>query len=127
MPRVKNTPAKLKRRKRILKRAEGYWGARHKCLRIAREAVLKAEEYAARDRRARKRDMRRLWITRLNAACRERGTSYSRFIKVLKDAGVEMNRKQLSELAIHDPAAFDELFAAATAAAGEAATAAAGS
>ena len=79
---------------------------------------MKAEEYAARDRRARKRDMRRLWITRLNAACRERGTSYSRFVKVLKDVGVEMNRKQLSELAIHDPAAFDELFAAATAAAG---------
>ncbi len=125
MPRAKNTPAKLKRRKRILKRAEGYWGARHKCLRVAREAVLKAEEYAARDRRTRKRDMRRLWIVRLNAACHERGTSYSRFIKTLKDAGVEMNRKQLSELAIHDTAAFDELFAAATAAVAEAATAAA--
>ena len=68
--------------------------------------------------------MRRLWIVRLNAACHERGTSYSRFIKILKDAGVEMNRKQLSELAIHDSAAFDELFAAATAAAAEASTAA---
>jgi large subunit ribosomal protein L20 len=122
VPRAGNAPAKLKRRKRILKRAEGYWGARHRCLRVAREAVMKAEEYAARDRRNRKRDMRSLWITRLNAACRERGTSYSRFIKVLKDAGVEMNRKQLSELAIHDPRAFDELFAAATAAAAEAAT-----
>jgi large subunit ribosomal protein L20 len=115
VPRTKNAPAKLRRRKRILKRAEGYWGARRKCLRVAREAVAKAEEYAARDRRNRKRDMRRLWITRITAACRERGTSYSRFIRTLKDAGIEMNRKQLSELAIHDPAAFDELFKAATA------------
>lgn len=118
MPRAKSTPAKLKRRKRILKRAEGFWGTRHRCLRVAREAVMRAEEYAARDRRTRKRDMRRLWITRLNAACHERGTSYSRFIKMLKDAGVEMNRKQLTELAIHDPRAFDQLFAAASAAAG---------
>ena len=115
MPRARSAPSKLKRRKRILKRASGYWGARHKCLRVAREAVHRAEEYAARDRRAKKRDFRRLWITRLNAACRERGTSYSRFIKMLKDAGIEMNRKLLSELAIHDPAAFDELFKKASA------------
>ena len=109
MPRARNTPASLRRRKRILKRARGFWGTRHKCLRIAREAVNKAEEYSARDRRTRKRNMRRLWITRITAACRARGLSYSRFIKTLKDASVEMNRKQLSELAIHDPAAFDEL------------------
>ncbi len=126
MPRAKNVPARLKRRKKIMKRAEGYWGARHKCARVAREAVAKADEYATRDRRNRKRDMRRLWIVRLNAACRERGTSYSRFIRMLKDAGVEMNRKQLSELAIHDPGAFDELHKAAVAAAVEAAGQAAG-
>ncbi len=120
MPRAKNTPAKLKRRKRILKRAQGFWGARHRCLRVAREAVMKAEEYATRDRRTRKRDMRSLWITRVNAACRERGMSYSRFIGVLKSVGVEINRKALSELAFHDPAAFDALFqATAAAAAGE--------
>ncbi len=123
MPRAVGKPAKLKRRKRILKRAEGFWGMRSRCLRIAREAVHKAEEYAARDRRTRKRVMRRLWITRLNAACRERGTSYSRFIKMLKDAGVEMNRKLLSELAIHDPDAFTELFKAAEGAAAEKASA----
>ncbi len=100
-----------------MKRAEGFWGARHKCLRVAREAVYRADEYATRDRRARKRDMRSLWITRLGAACRARGMSYSRFIAAAKKAGIEMNRKQLSELAIHDPAAFDELFKAAQGAA----------
>lgn len=78
---------------------------------------MKAEEYMARDRRNRKRDMRSLWITRVNAACRERGMSYSRFMGVLKSAGVEINRKALSELAIHDPAAFDALFQAAAGAA----------
>ena len=117
MPRAVNTPASRKRRKRILKKAKGYWGARNRCVRIAREAVAKAEEYAARDRRNRKRDMRSLWITRLNAACRQRGTSYSRFIGMLKDSGIEMNRKVLSELAIHDSGAFDELFQAAASAA----------
>jgi large subunit ribosomal protein L20 len=123
VPRASNTPAKLKRRKKILKRAKGYWGARHRLLRVAREAVNRAEEYAARDRRARKRDMRRLWITRVNAAVRERGMTYSRFIHVLKEAGVEMNRKALSELAIHDPPAFTELVRAAQEAAAEKATA----
>ena len=108
--------AKLKRRKRILKRAKGYWGARNKLLRVAREAVMKAEEYMARDRRVRKREMRGLWITRVNAACRQRGMSYSRFMGVLKSAGIEVNRKALSELAIHDAAAFDALFQAAVAA-----------
>lgn len=110
--------ARHKRHKRILKRAKGYWGARRKLVRVAREAVMKAEEYMARDRRTRKRDMRSLWITRVNAACRQRGMSYSRFTGVLKSAGIEINRKALSELAIHDPAAFDALFQAAAEAAG---------
>jgi len=113
VPRTHHTVAKVKRRKRILKRAKGYWGAHRKLLRVAREVVHKAEEYAARDRRARKRDMRRLWITRINAAVHEHGLSYSRFMKALKDSGIEMDRKALSELAIHDPAAFAELVKAA--------------
>ena len=116
MPRAGSAVARHKRHKRILKRAKGYWGARNKLLRVAREAVMKAEEYMARDRRNRKRDMRGLWITRVNAACRQRGMSYSRFMGVLKSAGIEVNRKALSELAIHEPAAFDALFQAATAA-----------
>jgi large subunit ribosomal protein L20 len=115
--RVATAVAKHKRRKRLIKRAKGYWGARKNLLRVAREAVMKAEEYMARDRRTRKRDMRSLWITRVNAACRERGMSYSRFMGVLKSVGIEINRKALSELAIHDPAAFDALFQAATGAA----------
>ena len=117
MPRVSSSVTRHKRRKRILKRAKGYWGARSRLLRVAREAVMKAEEYMARDRRSRKRDMRGLWITRVNAACRRRGMSYSRFIGALKSAGIEMNRKALSELAIHDPTAFDALFQAAAGAA----------
>lgn len=121
MPRTGNAVARRRRRKRIMDRAEGYWGARHRLLRVAREAVRRAAEYAYRDRRARKRDMRRLWIIRLNAAVRGHGMSYSRFIKTLKDARVEANRKVLSELAIHDPSAFGELVRAAQAAAAEAA------
>jgi len=109
--------AKHTRRRKILDRAEGYWGARHRCYQVAREAVRRAEEYMTRDRHDRKRDMRRLWITRVNAACRERGMTYSRFIAVVRKAGVELNRKILSELAIHDPAAFDELVRSASEAA----------
>lgn len=101
--------SKHKRRKKILKYAEGFWGARHRCYQVAREAVRRAEEYMTRDRHDRKRDFRRLWITRVNAACRQRGITYSRFIAALKRSGVELNRKVLSEIAIHDPAAFDEL------------------
>ncbi len=117
MPRARNPVAKLKRRKKILRRAKGYWGARKKLLRVAREAVNKAEEYAARDRRNRKRDMRRIWITRINAAVREHGLSYSRFMGILagirEESGVVMNRKMLSELAVHDPEAFASLVGAA--------------
>ena len=113
MPRAVNTPAKVRSRKRLLKKAEGYWGTRKKCLQIARETVYRAEEYMARDRWRRKRDMRRLWVVRLNAACRANGVSYSRFVKMLKDAKIEVNRKMLSELAIHDPAAFTEVCRAA--------------
>ena len=109
MPRATSAPARLKRRKKIMKRAEGYWGARHKCTRVAREAVAKADEYATRDRRTRKRDMRRLWIVRLNAACRLRGMRYSQFINALKKANIQLNRKMLSEIAIYDPAGFDNI------------------
>ncbi len=104
-----------RRRSRILKRAKGYYGSRSRLFRVAREAVEKAWVYAYRDRRQRKRQFRRLWIIRINAAARMRGISYSRFIAGLKQAGVELNRKELSELAIHDPAAFDALCKAAKA------------
>jgi large subunit ribosomal protein L20 len=91
----------------VLKAAKGYRGARSKQYRTAKHAVVRAAAYAYRDRRARKRDFRALWITRLTAACRMRGLMYSRFIAGLNAADVIINRKMLSELAIHDPAAFD--------------------
>jgi large subunit ribosomal protein L20 len=117
VPRAHSAVAKNKRRKRIFKRTEGFWGARKRCLQVAREALRKAELYATRDRKAFKRDMRSLWITRINAACRLRGISYSKFMAALKKVGVELNRKVLSEIAIHDPASFDKLVQSAVAAA----------
>ncbi len=92
-----------------MKAAKGYYGARSKLLIIARDTVVRAGVYAYRDRRARKGDFRRLWIIRITAACRERGTSYSAFINGLKLATIDLNRKMLSEIAIADPAAFDVL------------------
>jgi large subunit ribosomal protein L20 len=109
MARVKRGVTAAKRRKGILKRAKGYSGARSKLLGTAKEAVDKAGVYAYIGRKLRKREFRRLWITRINAACREQGLSYSRFIAGLKRAGVEMDRKVMAELAISDPAAFSEL------------------
>jgi large subunit ribosomal protein L20 len=120
VPRAHSAVAKLKRRKRILKHTEGFWGARKRCMQVAREAMRRAQVYMMRDRRARKRTMRRLWITRVNAACRQRGVSYSRFIAALKTAGVELNRKALSEIAVYDPASFDKLIASAVSAADQA-------
>ena len=111
--RVKRGLTKHKRKKRVLKAAKGYWGGRSKRFRVAREAVQRAWVYAYAHRKRRKRDFRRLWILRINAACRARGFMYSRFISGLKSAGIELNRKSLSELAIHDPKAFDEIAAAA--------------
>jgi len=97
------------RRKRVLKRASGFWGTRSKNFRIAKQFVIKAGQYAFRDRRAKKRDFRALWITRISAATDSRGLSYSRFMGGLKKANIILNRKMLSEIAIHDPVAFDKL------------------
>jgi large subunit ribosomal protein L20 len=103
--------ARTKARKRLLKRAKGYWGGRRKLLRTVKETLLRAGKFAFRDRRAKKRKFRQLWIIRLSAACRERGLRYSQFIAGLKAANIELDRKSLSEIAIHDPAAFDAVVA----------------
>ena len=113
MPRARTGVAHLRKRNRILKRAKGYVLGRSRLYRPARETVLRAGVYAYRDRRDRKRDFRRLWITRLSAACRERGITYSQFMHGLKTANVELDRKALSDLAITDPTAFDQLVATA--------------
>ena len=107
--RVKRGFKARRRRKRILKLAKGYRGGRSKLYRTAADAVDKALQYAYRDRKARKRDFRRLWIARINAGARMNDLSYSRFISGLKTAGVELDRKILAELAISDPKAFSEL------------------
>ncbi len=107
MPRTKTHVAHHKKVKRVLKAAKGYYGARSKLLRSARDTVVRAGVYAYRDRRARKGDFRRLWIIRITAACRARGISYSAFMSGLKRAQCDLNRKMLSEIAIADPEAFD--------------------
>jgi large subunit ribosomal protein L20 len=107
--RIKRGVTKRKRHKKILKRASGFYAARGALVRPARLAVEKSLVYAYRDRRQRKRQFHRLWITRINAAVREHGLSYSRFIAGLKRAGVEMDRKILAELAVAEPTAFSEL------------------
>ncbi len=109
MPRARNVPATLKRRKKVLKKAKGYFGNKSRLFRYAKDAVDHAEVYAYRDRRKKKSEFRQLWIVRINAACRARGVNYSRFMRGLKAAGIEMDRKQLSELAIHDEPAFAAL------------------
>ncbi len=109
MPRVKRGVAARRRRKRILKDAKGYFGGRSKLHRVAREAVEKAWQYAYRDRKQRKREFRALWIARINAAARENGLSYSRLIRGLKNAGIEVDRKILAQLAVSDPKAFADL------------------
>lgn len=109
MPRTKGGVAHHKKVKRTLKAAKGYYGGRSKLLRSARDTVRRAGVYAYRDRRARKRDFRSLWITRITAACRQRGIAYSRFMNGLKLANVVLNRKMLSEIAIADPEAFDRI------------------
>lgn len=107
--RVRPGAATRQRRKRTLKDASGFWGTRSKLFRIAKQFVTKAGQYAFRDRRAKKRDFRGLWIVRVTAACEARGISYSRFMGGLKRACVALNRKMLSEIAIHDATAFDKL------------------
>ena len=109
MSRVKRGVTANRRRKKIFKRASGFRGGRSKLIRTAREAVDKALKHSYRDRRARKRDFRRLWISRINAAARIHDLSYSRFIDGLKKAGVQINRKMLADLAVRDPNAFAEL------------------
>ncbi|MEW6458619.1 MAG: 50S ribosomal protein L20 [Bacillota bacterium] len=109
MPRVKNAIVARKRHKKVLKLAKGYWGAKSKLYRVANQQVMRSLLYAYRDRRAKKRDFRRLWITRINAAARLNGMSYNRFIEGLRRAGVEINRKVLAELAVKDQAAFGQL------------------
>ncbi len=111
MPRVKRGVAARKRRNRIFKDAKGYSASRSTLLKTAREAVQKGWKYAYRDRRQRKREFRGLWIARINAAAREHDLSYSRLIHGLKQAGVEVDRKILAELAVSDPKAFGELAA----------------
>jgi large subunit ribosomal protein L20 len=103
--------ARTKAKRRLFKRAEGFVGGRHRLLRTVKESLARAGAFAYRDRRARKRDFRRLWITRLSAACQERDIRYSQFIAGLKAAKIELDRKSLSEIAIADPAAFDAVMA----------------
>lgn len=109
MPRVLPGHATRKRHKRMLKKASGYWASRSTLFRPAKQAVIKAGQYAFRDRRAKKREFRALWIIRVSAACDARGISFSKFVGALRKADVALNRKMLSEIAIHDPAAFDKL------------------
>lgn len=109
MPRVRKGAARAQARKRVLRKARGYYGVKHKHKYQAENTLIRAGCYAYRDRRNRKRDMRSLWITRITAACRMRGTRYSLFINGLKMAGNLLNRKMLSQIAIDDPKIFDQL------------------
>jgi large subunit ribosomal protein L20 len=109
MARVKRGVVAHARHKKVLKQAKGYYGARRKVYRVAKQAVIKAGQYAYRDRRQRKRQFRRLWIVRINAAARQFDMSYSRFMDGLNKAGIEVDRKVLADLAVHDIAAFGAL------------------
>ncbi|OUU12304.1 MAG: 50S ribosomal protein L20 [Verrucomicrobia bacterium TMED40] len=116
MPRARNVPATRKRRKKVLKKARGYFGNKSRLFRYAKDAVDRAEAYAYVHRRKRKTEFRQLWIVRINAACRNEGMRYGEFMHGLNKAGIELNRKVLSELAIHEPDSFKELVAKAKAA-----------
>ncbi len=109
MARVKNGAVTKARHKKVLKEAKGYFGSKHRLYKSAKEQLMHSGQYAFRDRKQKKRDFRKLWITRINASCRQNDISYSRFIEGLTKAGVEVNRKMLSEIAINDPKAFTEL------------------
>ena len=113
MARVKRPAQSRRRRRELLVRARGYYGNKSRSWRSANEQLMHSGNYAFRDRRARKNDFRRLWIQRINAACRQRGTSYSRFIAGLRAAGIEVDRKILADLAVNDPDAFSALVEAA--------------
>ncbi len=109
MARIKGAVVTRKRRKRVLKLAKGYWGAKSKHFKMAKQAVMKSGNYAYIGRRHRKRDFRRLWITRISAACKMRGINYSAFMHGLKKANIILNRKMLSEIAISEPETFTKL------------------
>lgn len=116
MARVKGAMMTRKRRKKTLKLAKGYWGAKSRHFKMAKQAVMKSGNYAYIGRKQRKRDFRRLWITRISAACKQNGMNYSTFMNGLKKSGIEMNRKMLSEIAIADSVAFAKLVETAKAA-----------
>ena len=116
MARVKRGVASKKRHKKVLKQAKGYYGNKSRTFRAANEQVMRSGNYAFRDRRARKGEMRRLWIQRINAACRQNDMTYSRFIAGLNAAGIEVDRKILADLAVTDPSAFAKLVDSARAA-----------
>lgn len=116
MARVKRGVVARRRHKKILKQAKGYYGARSRVFRVAKQAVTKAAQYAYRDRRQRKRQFRALWITRVNAAARANGLSYSRFINGLKKANILLDRRVLADIAVHDKPAFSKVVEAAKAA-----------
>ena len=109
MPRATNKPATRRRRKKILNKAKGYWGRRSKVYKVAKHAVEKGLQYAYRDRRQKKRRFKRLWITRINAAARQHGMSYSRFMGAYRKSELDLNRKALADLAVHDPVAFAQI------------------
>ena len=109
MARTKTSVHSKKRRRQVLNRAKGYYGNKSRSFRAANEQVMHSGNYAFRDRRARKGEFRKLWIQRINAACRENGTTYSRFINGLKTSGIEVDRKNLADLAVNDPEAFNAL------------------
>ncbi len=109
MARIKGATMTRKRRKKVLKLAKGYFGSKSRHFKMAKQQVMKSGNYAFIGRKLRKRDFRRLWITRISAACRAEGMNYSTFMNGLKKAGIELNRKMLSELAISDPASFTAL------------------
>jgi large subunit ribosomal protein L20 len=106
MPRVKRSVPARKKRRKVLEEARGYWGLKHSTYRQAKEQVERSLAYAYRDRKARKREFRRLWIIRINAAARKEGLSYNQFVAGCKKAGIELDRKVLADLAVSDPAAF---------------------
>ena len=106
MSRATNAVARKRRKKKVLKQAKGYYGRKHSSYRLANEQVMRSGNYAYRDRRVRKREMRKLWIVRINAAARREGISYSQLMHGLKEAGVEVNRKMLADIAVRDPETF---------------------
>ncbi len=124
MPRARKGAARTQARRRLLRAARGYWGTRRRLKFSASITLLRAGQFAYRDRRTRRRNFRALWITRLNAACRMRGMQYNRFIGAIQRAGVLLNRKMLSQIAIEDPGAFDRLVALARSSLGTTTTAA---